>query len=85
MKRHKQIIKEDTRMKLRETCNNKLLFRKELEKVVVRTSRHDLFLVLKYCYNKYYDMHADVLLEVFNERIQNISKQSHIPVKAMNQ
>ncbi len=59
-------MKEYARLKLWEVCLYKPLFKKELEKLVSRTSEHEIFDVLKYCYDKYSDMHADVLLEVFS-------------------
>ncbi len=68
-------MKEYAKMQLWEVCLNKPLFRKELEKLVSRTTDHEIFDVLKYCYDKYSDMHADVLLEVFSNHARNKNKE----------
>ena len=78
MELHNYIINENARMKLKETCVSKVLFKKELEKIIGSTNKHDLLYVLKYCYDNYSDMHPDVLLEVYNDRINNVSKESQV-------
>ena len=71
-------MKEDDKLKLWEVCLNKPLFRKELEKLVSRTTEHEIFDVLKYCYDKYSDMHADVLLDVFSNYGKIHSKEEKV-------
>ena len=68
-------MKEFAKIQLWEVCLNKPLFRKELEKLVSRTTEHEIFDVLKYCYEKYSDMYADVLQEVFSTYARNRSKE----------
>jgi hypothetical protein len=77
-------MKESARMKLWENCLDKSLFRKELENILATTTSHDLFDVLKYCFDKYSDMHADVLQEVFSNCIKNKSKEFNKPVGMWN-
>ena len=71
-------MKEFAKMKLWEVCLDKPLFRKELEKLVSRTNQHEIFEVLKYCYDKYSDMHADILLEVFSNYGKNQSTEETV-------
>lgn len=73
-------MKEYAKCKLWEVCLFKPLFRKELEKLVSHTTEHEIFDVLKYCYDKYSDMHADVLLDVFSNygKIQSNEKTVQI-------
>ncbi len=74
-------MNDNAKMKLWEVCLHKPLFREELNKLVSRTNEYEIFEVLKYCYDKYSDMHADVLLEVFlNYRKQN-SENNALPVE----
>ncbi|MFW6369796.1 MAG: hypothetical protein ACOC10_01165 [Bacteroidota bacterium] len=42
-----------------------VLFKKELEKIVHWSDEEELAELRKYCYDKYSDMHPDVLNEVF--------------------
>jgi hypothetical protein len=60
-------MKDTDRMRLWEVSFVRPLFRDELERIVSRTSRHDILEVLKYCYDKYSDEHADLLYEVFSK------------------
>jgi hypothetical protein len=82
MKLRNYKINRNAMKKLKETCSNKPLFKKELERIIGSTNRHDLLYVLKYCYDNYSDMHPDVLLEVYNDRIKNISKESQVHAHA---
>ncbi len=75
-------MKEYARMKLWEASFYKPLFRKELEKLIGNTSRHDLFDVLVYCYYKYSDMYADVLLDVFLNYRKNSSAKLLVTVES---
>ncbi len=43
----------------------KNLFKKELEKIISWSDSKELIELRKYCYDKYSDMHPDVLDEVF--------------------
>jgi hypothetical protein len=43
----------------------KVLFKKELEKIIEWSDASELTEIRKYCYDKYIDMHPDVLNEVF--------------------
>lgn len=74
-------MKEYAKLKLWEVCLYKPLFRKELEKLVSRTNQHDIFDVLKYCYDKYSDMHADVLLDVFSNYKMVSTKENTMPAE----
>jgi hypothetical protein len=42
-----------------------VLFKKELEKIIEWSDDEELAELAKYCYDKYSDMHPDVLNEVF--------------------
>lgn len=44
----------------------KALFKKELKKIITWSNSTELAELRKYCYDKYYDMHPDVLDEVFS-------------------
>ncbi len=46
----------------------KVLFKKELEKIIEWSDVSELSEIRKYCYDKYSDMHPDVLDEVFATR-----------------
>jgi hypothetical protein len=59
------------KMRLWEVCSDRSLFRIELERVVNSTSRHEILEVLKYCYDKYSEEHADLLYEVFSNYIKS--------------
>jgi len=61
-----QNMRDYDRMRLWEVCFNRSLFRIELERIVRNTSRHDILAVIKYCYDKYSDKHADLLFDVFS-------------------
>lgn len=65
-------MKAYARIKLWEMCLDKQLFKAELEKIISNTSRNEMFDVLVYCYQKYSDMHAEVLFDVFS-KYQNYS------------
>jgi hypothetical protein len=43
----------------------KALFKKELEKIIEWSSKEEFSELRKYCFDKYSDMHPDVLNEVF--------------------
>lgn len=43
----------------------KALFKKELQKIIEWSNPDELYELRKYCYEKYSDMHPDVLDEVF--------------------
>jgi hypothetical protein len=58
------------KMRLWEVSFDRILFRKELEKIVSNTSRHEILKVLKYCYDKYSDEHTEILYEVFSNHIK---------------
>lgn len=60
-------MKAYARIKLWEMCLDKRLFRAELEKIVSNSSRSEIYDVLIYCYEKYSDMHADVLFDIFSK------------------
>ncbi len=76
------IPKESSRIKLLKASFNKLLFKEELEKLVYNTSQDKIFDVLIYCYNKYSDMHAEVLLEVFINYKKSSNKELSVNSKS---
>jgi hypothetical protein len=63
-------MKDTDRMRLWEVSFFRPLFRDELERIVSRTGRHEILEVLKYCYDKYSDEHADLLYDVFSKYIK---------------
>ena len=67
-------MKEYIRMKLWGVSFWKPLFKEEL-KIILENSKGEEFLdVLIYCYNKYSDMHPEILEEVFSEYRNNFNK-----------
>ena len=60
-------MKEHTRMKLWGVSLWKPHFREELIKIIENSEREELFDLLIYCYDKYSDMHPEILAEVFSE------------------
>lgn len=60
-------MKEYTRMKLWAVSLWKPLFKEELIKVIENSDQEELFDLLIYCYDKYSDMHPEILSEVFSD------------------
>ena len=67
-------MKEYYRMKLWGVSFWKPLFKKELMHVLKNTQQDDLVNVLIYCYNKYSDMHSEILEEVFSNYQRGLNK-----------
>jgi hypothetical protein len=57
----------------------KALFKKELLKIIEWSDEEELDELQKYCYEKYNDMHPDVLAEVFSYQNRNLN-----PVRKRN-
>ena len=65
----------------------KALFKKELEKIIQWSDSAELAELRKYCYDKYSDMHPDVLEEVFatsKVSVPEISANAFTARKTMN-
>lgn len=52
-----------------------VLFKKELEKIVQWSDADELSEIMKYCYDKYSDMHPQVLDEVFGTNKIGVTNQ----------
>jgi hypothetical protein len=50
----------------------KALFKKELLKIIEWSNEEELDELQRYCYEKYSDMHADILAEVFPSENRNL-------------
>lgn len=59
-------MKDYIRMKLWGVSFLKPLFREELIKILKNAEPEEYFDLLLYCYNKYSDMHPEILAEVFS-------------------
>jgi hypothetical protein len=55
----------------------KALFKKELEKIIEWSDEEEIDELKRYCFEKYNDMHPDVLAEVFSFKNKNLN-----PVRA---
>lgn len=51
------------------------LFRKELEKIIAWSDEKELAELRNYCYDKYVDIHPDVLNEVFGTSKVSVSNE----------
>ncbi|HZH71954.1 MAG TPA: hypothetical protein VFD91_05650 [Mariniphaga sp.] len=67
-------MKDYFKMKLWGVSFYKPLFKEELKNVLSTTNEENLVNVLIYCYNKYSDMHPEVLEEVFSEYRRELNK-----------
>lgn len=56
------------------------LFKKELEKIMQWSDNKEIIELRNYCYEKYSDMHPDVLEEVFEAGSIGVSERSMILV-----
>lgn len=52
-----------------------VLFKKELEKIIEWSDVEERAELMKYCYEKYSDMHPDVLNEVFGTSKVSVANQ----------
>ncbi len=52
-----------------------VLFKKELEKIIAWSDEEEIAELVKYCYDKYSDMHPDVLNEVFGTSKVGVTHQ----------
>ena len=52
-----------------------VLFKKELEKIIEWSDEEERTELMKYCYDKYSDMHPDVLNEVFGTSKISVAHQ----------
>jgi hypothetical protein len=60
-------MNELTRMKLWTLSFNESMFKQELANLFVQMNKEEQFDLLLYCYQKYSDMHPDVLVEIFSK------------------